>query len=204
MGQVPTEGDASPVGRRAVGGPREAGVLVIGATVVGLVGVLSFHTSPSKLTLGRCPVRHGTPRAADHLDPGRCLTTDHGPATASPTTTPAAGPDDRPPTTAAPTDHDRTVHHPFGDRTVRQLQLRRPVGHGDRHRDRRSPTCPSRRSTTAGTPAPSRSTSSRSRSSSSRRIQAQSANIQGVSGASYTSSGFQQSLQAALGQLGFK
>jgi hypothetical protein len=35
-------------------------------------------------------------------------------------------------------------------------------------------------------------------------LQAQSANIQGVSGASYTSSGFQQSLQAALRQAGFR
>jgi len=35
-------------------------------------------------------------------------------------------------------------------------------------------------------------------------LQAQSANIQGVSGASYTSAGFEQSLQSALAQLGFK
>jgi uncharacterized protein with FMN-binding domain len=35
-------------------------------------------------------------------------------------------------------------------------------------------------------------------------IQAQSAHIQGVSGASYTSSGFVQSLQSALHTLGFK
>jgi uncharacterized protein with FMN-binding domain len=35
-------------------------------------------------------------------------------------------------------------------------------------------------------------------------LQAQSANIQGVSGASYTSAGFEQSLQGALSQLGFK
>jgi uncharacterized protein with FMN-binding domain len=35
-------------------------------------------------------------------------------------------------------------------------------------------------------------------------IQAQSASIQGVSGASYTSAGFQQSLQSALSQLGFR
>ncbi|MGO9658384.1 MAG: FMN-binding protein [Acidimicrobiales bacterium] len=34
-------------------------------------------------------------------------------------------------------------------------------------------------------------------------LQAQSANIQGVSGASYTSAGFEQSLQSALAQLGF-
>jgi uncharacterized protein with FMN-binding domain len=33
-------------------------------------------------------------------------------------------------------------------------------------------------------------------------LQAQSANIQGVSGASYTSAGFEQSLQAALSKLG--
>jgi uncharacterized protein with FMN-binding domain len=35
-------------------------------------------------------------------------------------------------------------------------------------------------------------------------MQAQSANIQGVSGASYTSAGFAQSLQAALQQLGLR
>jgi uncharacterized protein with FMN-binding domain len=35
-------------------------------------------------------------------------------------------------------------------------------------------------------------------------LQAQSANIQGVSGASYTSAGFKQSLQSALTQLGLK
>ncbi len=34
-------------------------------------------------------------------------------------------------------------------------------------------------------------------------MQAQSANIQGVSGASYTSAGFEQSLQSALHSLGF-
>jgi uncharacterized protein with FMN-binding domain len=33
-------------------------------------------------------------------------------------------------------------------------------------------------------------------------LQAQSANIQGVSGATYTSAGFAQSLQGALGKLG--
>jgi uncharacterized protein with FMN-binding domain len=33
-------------------------------------------------------------------------------------------------------------------------------------------------------------------------LQAQNANIQGVSGASYTSAGFQKSLQSALGKLG--
>ena len=34
-------------------------------------------------------------------------------------------------------------------------------------------------------------------------LQAQSASIQGVSGASYTSAGFEQSLQSALTELGF-
>jgi uncharacterized protein with FMN-binding domain len=33
-------------------------------------------------------------------------------------------------------------------------------------------------------------------------VQAQNANVQGVSGASYTSAGFEQSLQSALGKLG--
>ena len=35
-------------------------------------------------------------------------------------------------------------------------------------------------------------------------LQAQSSNIQGVSGASYTSAGFQQSLQGALQKLGLR
>ncbi len=35
-------------------------------------------------------------------------------------------------------------------------------------------------------------------------MQAQSSSIQGISGASYTSAGFQQSLQGALQSLGFK
>jgi len=35
-------------------------------------------------------------------------------------------------------------------------------------------------------------------------LQAQRANLQGVSGASYTSAGFEQSLQSALTKLGFK
>jgi uncharacterized protein with FMN-binding domain len=35
-------------------------------------------------------------------------------------------------------------------------------------------------------------------------LQAQSASVQAVSGASYTSAGFEQSLQSALSQLGFR
>jgi uncharacterized protein with FMN-binding domain len=56
---------------------------------------------------------------------------------------------------------------------------------------------------TGGTSVPSRSTSSPSRCEQ-QALQAQSANLQGVSGASYTSAGFEQSLQSALTKLGFK
>jgi uncharacterized protein with FMN-binding domain len=163
-------------------------LIVIGATVVGLVGVLSFHTAPAKLTLGALSA--GTASRSTNT------TTLAG---ASPPTT---GPPPPTPTTAAP-----TTTAPATTRAATGSPVNYHLG------------LISVTATVSGTKLTNVSIASlddggspRSQSIDQQSIpileqqalQAQSANIQGVSGASYTSAGFQQSLQAALSQLGFK
>jgi uncharacterized protein with FMN-binding domain len=163
-------------------------VIVIGTTVVGLIGVLSFRSTPAKLTLGSLSTGTASRSAS--------TTT---PAGASPPTT---GPPQSTPTTAAP-----TTTAPATTRSATGP----PVNY---HFGLISVTA-----TVSGTKLTNVSIASlddggspRSQSIDQQSIpileqqalQAQSANIQGVSGASYTSAGFQQSLQATLSQLGFK
>jgi len=173
-------------------------ILVIGATVVGLVGVLSFHTTPAKLTLGSLSAGT-TPRSATTTTPGGASPPTTGPPPPTPTTAPSAqGPTTTsPPTTTAPaTTRSATgpsVNYNFGLISV-------------------TATVSGSKLTNVSIASLDDGGSPRSQSIDQQSIpmleqqalQAQSANIQGVSGASYTSSGFQQSLQAALSQLGFK
>jgi uncharacterized protein with FMN-binding domain len=173
-------------------------VLVIGATVVGLVGVLSFHTTPAKLTIGSLSAGT-TPRSATTTTPAGASPPTTGPPPPTPTTSPAAqGPSTTsPPTTTAPaTTRSATgpsVNYNFGLISV-------------------TATVSGSKLTNVSIASLDDGGSPRSQSIDQQSIpmleqqalQAQSANIQGVSGASYTSSGFQQSLQAALSQLGFK
>jgi uncharacterized protein with FMN-binding domain len=163
-------------------------VIVIGTTVVGLVGVLSFHTAPAKLTLGTLSAGTAS-RSTNTTTPAGASPPSTGPAPPTPTTTA--------PTTTAPAATRSTtgpsVNYRFGLISVT--------------------------ATVAGTKLTNVSIASlddggspRSQSIDQQSIpileqqalQAQNANIQGVSGASYTSAGFEQSLQAALSQLGFK
>jgi uncharacterized protein with FMN-binding domain len=168
-------------------------VLVIGATVVGLVGVLSFHTTPAKLTLGSLS-------AGTASRPATTTT----PASASPPTT---GPPPPTPTTAPSTQGTTTTTAPSTTRSATGPSVDYNFG------------LISVTATVSGTKLTNVSIASlddggspRSQSIDQQSIpileqqalQAQSGNIQGVFGASYTSSGFQQSLQAALSQLGFK
>jgi uncharacterized protein with FMN-binding domain len=168
-------------------------VLVIGATVVGLVGVLSFHTTPAKLTLGSLS-------AGTASRPATTTT----PASASPPTT---GPPPPTPTTAPATQGTTTTTAPSTTRSATGPSVDYNFG------------LISVTATVSGTKLTNVSIASlddggspRSQSIDQQSIpileqqalQAQSGNIQGVFGASYTSSGFQQSLQAALSQLGFK
>ena len=145
--------------------------IVITATVVGLLGVLEFHSRPATVSAGAIPAA--------------------GAAAASPA---AAG-------TASP----RASSHPSGTRTAVGPQVNYSWG------------VLSVRVTVSGTKITKVGIASLDDGGNPRSqyidqqsipvleqetMQAQSANIQGVSGASYTSAGFKQSLQAALQQLG--
>ena len=171
-------------------------VLVIGATVAGLVAVLSFHTSPSKLTLGTLPP--GSASRSTTTTPAGASPPTTGPPPPTPTTAPAG----QVPTTAAPT---TTV--PATTRSATG-----PSVNFDYGTISVAVTVSGAKLTNVSIAALDDGGSSRSQSIDQQSIpileqqalQAQSANIQGVSGASYTSSGFQQSLQAALSQLGVK
>jgi uncharacterized protein with FMN-binding domain len=160
---------------------RRARVVAV-ATVAGLAGVLSFHTKPAELGLGK-PAGTASPGSHPTSAPGPPTSGPLGPAPTSASTSPAA----------ARTATGASVNYSYGDLSVSV--------------------------TVAGTEITSVTIASiddggnfRSQSIDQQAIpvleqeavQAQSANIQAVSGASYTSAGFQQSLQSALGQLGFK
>jgi uncharacterized protein with FMN-binding domain len=181
-------------------------VLVIGATVVGLVGVLSFHTTPAKLSLGALTAGSPTRSTATTAPTGASPPTTGPPPPAPTTTTPPAGATPAttgPPATAAPTTTTapattRSVTGPSVDYSFGQLSV--------------AVTATGSKITNVTIASLNDGGNPRSQSIDQQSIpmleqqalQAQSANIQGVSGASYTSSGFQQSLQAALSQLGFK
>ena len=163
---------------------RRARVVVI-ATIAGLAGVLSFHTKPATLGLGQPlgpPSPGGSPRSA------RTSTTtgpasSGPPATTSLSTTPAAT---RTATGAA-------VNYSYGvmsvAATVSGTKLTNvTIASIDDGGNFRSQSIDQQSVPVLEQEA----------------LQAQSANIQGVSGASYTSAGFEQSLQSALSQLGFK
>jgi len=173
-------------------------ILVIGATVVGLVAVLSFHTTPAKLTLGSLSAGT-TPRSTTTTTPAGASPPTTGPPPPTPTTAPVAqspGTTSPPTTTAPATTRSATgpsVNYNFGLISV-------------------TATVSGSKLTNVSIASLDDGGSPRSQSIDQQSIpileqqalQAQNANIQGVSGASYTSAGFQQSLQAALSQLGFK
>jgi uncharacterized protein with FMN-binding domain len=176
-------------------------VLVIGATIVGLIGVLSFHTSSSKLTVGALPVGTASRSTSATTTPAGASPPATGPPPPTPTTTPATG--GAPTTATAPT----TTTAPATTRSATGPSVNYNFG------------LISVTATVSGTRLTNVTIASlddggnpRSQSIDQQSVpileqqalQAQSANIQGVSGASYTSTGFQQSLQAALSQLGIK
>jgi uncharacterized protein with FMN-binding domain len=178
-------------------------VLVIGATAVGLVAVLTFHTSPTKLTLGT--VSTGTAsRSTPTSTPAGASPPTTGPPPPTPTTAPAS---QAPTTTSPPTTAVPTTTAPATTRSVTGPAVNYNFG------------VLSVVVTASGTKITNVSIGSLNDGGSPRSqsidqqsipmliqqaLQAQSANIQGVSGASYTSAGFEQSLQGALSQLGFK
>lgn len=154
------------------------------ATVVGLIGVLEFHSRTAAVTVGALPAAGAT-------------------AAASPTGT-------APPRSSAgkaSSTRSRSTSRPGGTRTAVGPQVNYSWGVLSV-----SVTVSGTKITKVGIGTLDDGGDPRSQSIDQQSIpvleqetmQAQSANIQGVSGASYTSAGFQQSLQGALHQLGLQ
>jgi len=161
--------------------------IVIGATAAGLVGVLSFHTTPARLTIGglsgTSATRTSPPTSVAAGPPSGQGGSGAGTAT---TSLPPTSPSSSTTRTAA----GAQVNYNFGILSV-------------------SVTVSGKKITKIGIASLNDGGNFRSQSIDQQSIpileqqalQAQSANIQGVSGASYTSAGFAQSLQSALSKL---
>jgi uncharacterized protein with FMN-binding domain len=164
--------------------------IVIAGTVAGLFAVLEFHTSPAKLAM---PGGAALPATAG----GTGIT--GGTGTASGTgnaSQPAASPSQSSPSSAGAGSAVRTATGPRVNYSFGVLSVRITVSGG--------------KVTRVGLAYLNDDSDPRSQSIDQQSIpileqealQAQSASIQGVSGASYTSAGFTQSLQSALHSLG--
>ena len=168
--------------------------IVITATVAGLVGVLAFHTTPARLSAGTLPGVSGTsaPAGSGGSPPGQGTSGSGSP----------------PPSPAAHARPRGTAHaQPGGTRTATGPAVNYNYGVLSV-----AVTVSGSKMTKVGIASIDDGGMQRSQFIDEQAIpileqeamQAQSASIQGVSGASYTSAGFQQSLQAALQTLGFK
>jgi len=156
--------------------------IVITATAAGLIGVLEFHTRPAPVSLGTIPAAGSTA---------------------------AASPAARPATTAPSRGRTRSAapSQPGGTRTATGPQVNYNWGVLSV-----TVTVSGTKITKVGIATLDDGGNPRSQFIDQQSIpileqealQAQSANISGVSGASYTSAGFTQSLQAALQQLGIR
>jgi uncharacterized protein with FMN-binding domain len=158
--------------------------VVLMATIAGLAGVLSFHTKPATLSLGQTlgpAAPGGSPTSAP------TSTTGSGSSGSPATTSPSAAP------SATRTATGAAINYNYGvlsvAATVSGTKLTNvTIASIDEGGNFRSQSIDQQAVPVLEQEA----------------LQAQSADIQGVSGASYTSAGFEQSLQSALTQLGFK
>jgi uncharacterized protein with FMN-binding domain len=173
--------------------------IVLVTTAAGLVGVLSFHTKSASLTLSGLPGAgtrgSSTPSAAAGPPRGPGSTGSGAPPTSgssvTSTTTPAA-----PSSSTTGSSTTRSAKGPLVNYNYGILSV--------------SVTTSGKKITHVGIASLDDGGNFRSQSIDQQSIpileqqalQAQSANIQGVSGASYTSAGFEQSLQSALSKLG--
>jgi uncharacterized protein with FMN-binding domain len=196
---------------------RRSPIVLVG-TAAGLVGLLTFHTKSAQLSLGSLSqgglvvttttsIAGGPPRdhsvAPTTVAPTTVVPTTAAPTTVAPTT---VAPTTVVPTTAAPTTAAPTTAAVVTARTATGGSVNYSYG------------VLSVAATVSGTKLVSVSIASIDDGGSfhsesidqqaipileQEALQAQSASIQGVSGASYTSAGFEQSLQSALTELGF-
>ena len=171
--------------------------IVIGATVAGLAGVLTFHARSASLTPGSLPGVSSTGGSSPSNAAGAPPST--SPTTSSPSATPATTPSSTTPSTTTPTTAPAATRTATGD-TVNYTYGSLSV----------SVTVSGSRITNVGIASLDDGGDFRSQSIDEQSIpileqqalQAQSANIQGVSGASFTSGAFESSLQSALKKLG--
>ena len=158
--------------------------IVISATVAGLAGVLAFHTTPAKLSLGALPTAGaggGKPASSPHP----AASSGHRAAAGKPTSQPS------PTSGGTRSATGPAVNYSYGVMSVKV-------------------TVSGSKILNVGVASIDDGGNPRSESIDQQAIpileqevrQAQNANIQGVSGASYTSAGFTQSLQSALHSLG--
>ncbi len=166
--------------------------IVIAATAAGLAGVLSFHTKSPRLTLGSLPgVSATTGSTSTGGSSGRSSSGASPPTTStstpsSPSTTPTTAPSSTRQATGPQVNYNYgvlSVSVTVKGKTISKVAIASLDDGGNP----RSESIDQQSIPLLEQQA----------------LQAQSANIQGVSGASYTSAGFQQSLQSALSQLGF-
>ena len=176
---------------------RRSPIVLVG-TAAGLVGLLTFHTKSAQLSLGSLSQGGLVVTTTTSIAGGPPRDHSVAPTTAAPTT---VAPTTAAPTTAAPT-------------TAAVVTARTATGGSVNY----SYGVLSVAATVSGTKLVSVSIASIDDGGSfhsesidqqaipileQEALQAQSASIQGVSGASYTSAGFEQSLQSALTELGF-
>lgn len=168
--------------------------LVITGTLMGLAGVMSFNSTPVSLSLGSLSATTPTARSTTTTAPPATTTTAPagGGSTPPPVTTTTVAP---PTTTTSPsTTRSATgtaINYNFGILSVKVTAsgskiTKVTIGSIDDGGNPRSQYIDQQSIPYLEQQA----------------LSAQSANIQGVSGASYTSSGFAQSLQSALTKLG--
>jgi uncharacterized protein with FMN-binding domain len=168
--------------------------LVVTATVAGLAGVLAFHTSPSEITLTPS-AGTAAPQAGGTGQGG--TTAGQPAASASPSPSPASTSSKKPAAGGKSGSGTRTVDGPAVNYSYGVLSV--------------SVTVSGHKIVKVGIASLSDGGNFRSESIDQQSIpileqeaiQAQSSNIQSVSGASYTSAGFETSLQAALRSVGF-
>jgi uncharacterized protein with FMN-binding domain len=156
--------------------------IVVTATIAGLAGVLAFHTTPARLDIGAVgPAPSPAPNPTG-AQPDSAAST---PPTSSPSASTQRG-------------GTRTANGPVVNYNYGNLSVSVTVSGGKLTRVGIASL------DDFGVPRSESIDQSSVPILEQEAVQAQSADIQGVSGASYTSAGFEQSLQAALRTVGFK
>ena len=192
--------------------------IVIGTTIAGLAGVLAFHTRSASLTLSSLPgvstTRNSPTSSVPAASQGKGSGGTSSPPTSSSTTTPPPGTSPVPSTTTTtttqlPTSTTTAPSTSTSTTSATQSATGEAVNYNFGILSV-SVTASGRKITKVSIASLDDGGNVRSQSIDQQSIpileeqalQAQSANIQGVSGASYTSAGFEKSLQSALGKLG--